>query len=213
MLLAAGLLACLAARVFLSVNWNYYHAPFVIGVLALVAALTASATVVSDATRARLARPLEAATLLLYGVALASMIATLVHVGPRLVALNRTGSMVVPGQLAEVPVFGYSAERAKIRAHAASCAIRGDGSRHLVIDDATLYAFDDLREPLHIIYVSDATMWGGDIPGKKTLDLLRGLEAPGIISRCAYFPTALVERARRAGDYCCVPASDFEQLR
>lgn len=206
MALVITLLACVFLHVFLSVNWNYYHVPLVVGCLGLVAALTVRTglLVVRSTTRHGLRRLLPVMALVLFTVASASMITTLAHIGPKLVALARSDGMLVPGQTSSVPIFGFRAERAKIRAHAASCSIRGDGAKHLVVDDATLFAFDDLHEPLHLIYVTDNNMWGGDIRGQKNVAFLRSLAVPGIITRCTYFPTALVGKARKEGDYCCV---------
>lgn len=205
--LGATLLACLAGHVFLAHHWNYYMSPLVVGVLGLIAVVAASATPRPD--HEALERLALLGGILLQATASAIMITTLAHVGPRLVALARLEGTVLPGQPAYVPALGYDAERPKIRAHAARCSIRGDGARRLVVDDATLFAFEDLREPLHLIYVTDAAMWGYDVPGQKDIALLRRLGASGIISRCSYFPTALEERAKRQDGYCCVSAEDL----
>jgi hypothetical protein len=137
------------------------------------------------------------------------MAATWSYLGPRLVGFARREGTVLPGQPASVPAFGYAEERAKIRAHAARCGIDGDGARHLVVDDATLFAFEDLREPMHLVYVSDATMWGPDLDGNRDAAFFRAMRSPGVITRCAYFPTKLVAKARTADGYCCVGAADL----
>ena len=141
--------------------------------------------------------------------ALASLVMTAAHFGPKLVALARRPGTIFPDRPATVPALHGAAERAKIRAHAATCGIGGDRARRLVIDDTTLFAFDDLHEPIHVIYVTDAAMWGFDFPGAKDVALLQRLGATGLITRCMYLPTALAAKAHRAGDYCCVAADEI----
>ena len=205
--LAAALLVGLGGHVFLAHHWNFYMTPLVVCVLALVAAMSASTLRLPD--RALFRAIPKASAAVLQVAALAVMVTTLAHVGPHLVRVARLEGTVLPGQPAYVPALGFSAERPKIRAHAARCGIEGDGARRLVVDDATIFAFEDLREPLHLIYVTDAAMWGHDMPGEKNVALLRELGARGIISRCSYFPTALEPKAKRDDGYCCVGADDL----
>ncbi len=204
--LAVTLLVCVIGHVFFSHHWNYYMSPLVICLLALVAAMASSslpARVRADGW------PLLVGQIVFQATALAIMVTTLGHVGPKLIALSRHEGTVLPGQPAYVPALGFDRERPKIREHAARCGIDGDHARRLVIDDATYFAFEDLHEPLHLIYVTDAAMWGYDMPGEKNVKLLRELGASGIISRCGYFPTALEQKAKRQDGYCCVSPDDL----
>jgi len=205
--LAAMLLVCVGGHIFFAHHWNFYMSPLVICVLALVAVLASAAQPANVRESPRL--PLVAFGIVLQVTALSVMVTTIGHVGPKLLALSRIEGTVLPGQPAYVPALGFGHERPKIREHAARCGISGDGSRRLVIDDATYFAFDDLHEPLHLIYVTDASMWGYDMPGEKDLQLLRDLRASGIISRCSYFPTLLEKKAKRQDGYCCVGADDL----
>ncbi|MBX3204658.1 MAG: hypothetical protein KF764_06285 [Labilithrix sp.] len=209
--LAATLLVCLLGHLILARHWAFYMTPFAVGVVALVAFVAAAGVggALSREDKARVARLVLIGSLVFQAAALISMAMTLAHVGPRLFALQRVEGTLLPGQPAHVPAFGFAKERTKIREHAARCGISGDGARRLVVDDATYFAFDDLREPVHLIYVSDATMWGVDIPGEKNVALFRELGVSGIISRCSYFPTALEHKATRAGGYCCVSADEL----
>jgi hypothetical protein len=203
--LSMTLLAGTFAQSAFSNYWAFYNEPFVLGTVAL-AAVVAPPLFERSGDRLFLG-----AALVVHVFALVSVGTTFAHVAPRLVALWREGrGMAVPERPGWVPALGFAPESAKIRALASTCEIPPKGARRLVIDDATLFAFDDLREPLHLFYVSDANMWGGDILGGKNVTFLRDLGAPGIISRCPYFPTALAARARKADGYCCVSRADLE---
>ncbi len=204
--LAVTLLACIGGHVWFAHHWNYYMSPLVICLLALTSVL-ASLALPRPSRRSR--RVVLLGAIVLHAMALGVMVTTLVHVGPKLVALAKLEGTVLPGQPAYVPALGFGKERTKIREHAARCGIEGDGARRLVVDDATLFAFDDLHEPLHIIYVTDAGMWGHDMPGEKNLAFLRELGPSGIISRCGFFPTSLESKAKREGGYCCVSADEL----
>ncbi len=213
-LLGGAMLVCLVGHVFFMSHWAFYNSPFPLGQLALLA--TMGASVVVPWARARFSLPVAAVWAGRAAVAafvLASTLnlaALLTRLAPTVVrAASREGT-ALPGQAASVPPLHYARERVKIRAHAARCGIRGDGATHLVVDDATFYAFDDLTRPLHLIYVSDATMWGLDMPGAKNVAFLRSMSTPGIISRCTFFPTALAARALRSDDYCCVGRDALE---
>jgi hypothetical protein len=210
--LALALLITVFAVLVMTKIWAFYSSPLVVATLAFALAL--AAFVAPLAAPVRLRRRLRpyalAGACILHIVILANLATTLLYIGPRLVRYASREGTVVPGQPASVPAFGFEKERAKIRDRAAACGIRGDGASRLVVDDATVFAFDDLKEPLHLIYVSDDTLWGVDLTGNQDLVFLRKLGTPGIVSRCAYFPTRLVAKAKRAGDYCCVGARELD---
>ena len=83
--------------------------------------------------------------------------------------------------------------------------------RHLIVDDATVFAFDGLTQPYHLLYVSDATVWGSDRRGKANAKLLRDLGASGLIARCTWYPPALVPYTQWGDGYCCVSGADIER--
>jgi hypothetical protein len=105
-----------------------------------------------------------------------------------------------------VPIFGYAKEATKIRELGRECGIEGDGQTHLVIDDATLYAYARLRQPINLLYISDAVYLGDDLKGEKVIDLLRRLGSPGVVARCTYMASALWRRSHMRDGYCCVSA-------
>jgi hypothetical protein len=209
--LSFALFAVAVGHVLIAVNWNFYSSPFVISSFAIAGWLAAYGARIVLPVRARLwlRRPARVAMGLSFAVVVVGVTATLAYVGPRLVAAARLEGGIVPNLPASDPVFGFPREREKIRAHAARCGLEADGAKRLVIDDESYFAFENLKEPVHLIYVSDAAMWGPDLTGKRMPAFLRKLESPGIISRCAFFPTALVSKARKQDGYCCVGSADL----
>lgn len=102
-----------------------------------------------------------------------------------------------------VPAFGFSDQRTKIREFAAGCSIHGDGARRLVVDDLTYFAFDNLREPLHLVYFYEGG-FGVDVKGEPTIRMLERLEVEGIVAQCTFMPAMLMKQARKEGNLCCV---------
>jgi hypothetical protein len=129
---------------------------------------------------------------------------------PRLLARAGRPGTLLPDQPASVPPLHYDGEREAIRTHAARCGIAGDGATQLVVDDATLFAFERLYRPVQLIYVTDTSMWGTFMPGEKNVAFLRGLGVSGMITRCEFLPTALAPRMQRDGrGYCCLGPDAF----
>lgn len=207
-LFAATLLVCLGGHLFFTKHWPFYNTGFAIPQLALVATLGAAALAPTSPVLRRVGARIAP---LFLAASLLSSVVTLAHLGPRLLARassDRVGTLL-PDQPASVPPLHYAREREAIRAHAARCGIQGDGATKLVVDDATFFAFEDLHRPVHLVYVSDATMWGVDMPGEKNAAFLRRLGVSGMVTRCANLPTALAPKMHRdALGYCCLGAAD-----
>ena len=206
-LLGGTLVIGIAANAFFYKTYPFYNAGLLLPALSLVAALAIGA---SD--RPLLPRVVGRLGLLaLLGLGVANLGALLHEFGPKLVAARANVGPTVPDQPAALPIFGYEVERPKIRALASACGIEGDGATHLVIDDYTLHAFQHLRQPLDLIYVTDAIPWLGlTLAGDKLPALLRRLESPGIIGRCTYFPKTLRAKALVSEAYCCVGKSALD---
>lgn len=207
------LLVGLVAHLAFAKHWPFYHSPFLVAVTSLLVAVLGSVLLgpIRVETRdspgfRRVLRHVVTAVVVLAAVSAAG---TLLHLGPRLVHAAAHVGTALPDQPTSTPAFAYGGERAKIRAHAETCGIRGDGATHLVVDDATLFAFEDLRRPYHLFYVSDRGVWAGDRKGEANVAFLRDIGATGIIARCGFFPTALAAKAKTAGDYCCVGPEDL----
>jgi hypothetical protein len=94
-------------------------------------------------------------------------------------------------------------QRDIIRQFSKQCGLSGDGARRLVVDDLTYFAFDELREPLHLVYFYELA-YGVDIKGEATIRMLEELGVPGIVAQCAYMPSLLLPRAHKDGNLCCV---------
>jgi hypothetical protein len=206
-LLASTIVIGVIGNLATKISWPFYASGMVIGALALAAALAASIVPFSLEARLRLRtrRFVQVGAPTAHVVAIVSMIAAALAFAPGIIGLARRDGTLYPEMPAWVPAYGFSKERPTIRAHAERCGIAGDGAKHLVVDDATFFAFDDMHEPLHLIYVTDTTMWGNDRKGARDIVFLSEMEAPGIVTRCAYLPSLLENEMKRAGDYCCTP--------
>jgi hypothetical protein len=147
------------------------------------------------------------ASLLVVGCA--SLIGLLVQLGPGLLANGSRRGAVAEEYPRSVPIFGYEDDKSKIRALGRECGITGDGATRLVVDDATYYAYEHLRQPINLLYITDAGYWGDDFQGEKVIDLLRRLRSSGVITRCMMIASAMKTRARVRDGYCCVGADTF----
>jgi hypothetical protein len=60
------------------------------------------------------------------------------------------------------------------------------------------------KQPIHVLYVSEVG-YGGDLKNGKLLPFLKGLNSPGLITRCEWVPYPFRE-AQEKDDrgYCCV---------
>ncbi|HSO36936.1 MAG TPA: hypothetical protein VLT33_30640 [Labilithrix sp.] len=205
--LGGALVIGIAANAFFYKAYPFYNCGLLMPALSLVAALAIAAR-----DRPLLPRVIgQLGVLALLALGLANLGALLHEFGPKLVEARTKVGPTVADQPAALPIFGYELEKTKIRALASACGIEGDGATHLVIDDYTLHAFAHLRQPLDLIYVTDAIPWLGlTLAGDKLPALLRRLESPGIIGRCTYFPKTLRGKATVSEAYCCVGKSAFD---
>jgi hypothetical protein len=205
--LGGALVVGLGAHAFFYKSLPFYNCTLLISALSLVAALAVSVDqrpIVPRALR-------QTALFALLVVASQNLVALIGHFGPTLRANARLPGPTVPDQPWAIPIFGFDEERTKIRELARSCAIAGDGDARLVIDDYTMHAFEHLREPINLFYVTDVfSLLGKPYRGEKVRPFLRSLGSPGIIGRCSLFPKALKSAAQVSGEYCCVGKDAFE---
>lgn len=205
--LGASLALSVAANAFMLNDYAFYNSQLMLPAMALVVALvgwTRRGSIVP-----RPLAPIGLVVLLTIGGA--NFVAFLCYHGPVLVENATKPGAEVPGQALAIPIFGFGAEKAKIRALASRCGFNGDGSTHLVIDEMTYYAFHDLAQPINLMSISDAVNYSGQaLPGEKVVSLLRRMQSPGVIGRCNLFPTALHPRALSGGSYCCVGKAALE---
>lgn len=205
-LMAATLVVAVVGNGFFYNQFAFYNCELTVPCMVLAVILAGAAPRPSTRRHAGLSLAGRALALALAG---ASLITLLVHLTPALLRSARTVGTVSAESPYSVPIFGYAAEREKIRALSSECGIHGDGATRLVSDDATYFAFEDQHQPVNLLYISDAVLWGTDLKGEAIRPFLKRLRSPGIIARCTYFPTALRAEAKTHHGYCCVPATAF----
>jgi hypothetical protein len=137
-----------------------------------------------------------------------NLCALMVNVAPRLIeqSISRTSS--IQGQWLSVTPFNFDEQKSTILALADQCGIKGDGASRLVVDHVTYYAFDHLRQPLHVLYISEDG-FGGDIKGREIVSFLNEMGSPGIIARCSYIPPVLRNVVKDMRGYCCIGETLF----
>ena len=187
-------------------TWNFYGGILVIGILILLIALSLGGIPWSKHWR----KAGTGVLISLCGVFLLSALVLVTSVIPRLMNGEEARDFGVPGQPLSVPTFTYPAQREKIRRFASSCGLEGDSARRLVVDDLTYFAFDGLREPMHLVYISESGM-GPDIKGGDLIAFLNRMASPGVIAQCTFLPPAVRQYALEDGNLCCANLSNVRQ--
>jgi hypothetical protein len=180
--------------------WNFYSGALIVGLELLILLLFFTLPQISYRDKKLISVWLYFPVILIF---LASSFFLMGSVGVRLISLVGDAEVGIPDQPLSVPVFGFSSKREKIRNFAQSCGISGDGVRRLVIDDLTYFAFDNLKEPIHLVYLFEGG-FGVDIKGELTRKLLVDLNAYGIIAQCTFMPSIFKEEVRSDGSLCCL---------
>lgn len=134
---------------------------------------------------------------------LASFCTLFFSVVPSLILTNYADQSFLIGQPLSVATFNFPSQRLRVRALANQCGIQGDGASRLIVDDLTYFAFDQLRQPLHMVYLYEGG-FGADISGNKIKPFLAKMANEGIIAQCTYLPEMYKASAIRDGNYCCV---------
>lgn len=180
-------------------TWNFYGGILVFGILGVLITLSVGGIPWSKPWSKVGAGVLASVC----AVFLSSAAVLASSVMPRLVTDGEARNLGVPGQPLSVPTFTYPAQREKIRRFASSCGLEGDGARRLVVDDLTYFAFDGLREPMHLVYISESGM-GPDIKGGDLVGFLNRMASPGVIAQCTFLPPAVRQYALEDRNLCCV---------
>ena len=179
--------------------WNFYGGALVLGLSILLIVLGVVQAQWMD--RAFLAcRWLRSAFCL---VSLVSAVVLAVQVVPGLFKAMGSGHIGLKDQPLSVPAYGFSERRERIRKFADECSLSGDGAHRLVVDDLTYFAFNNLREPLHLVYFYEDG-FGSDVKGEATIRMLERLGVEGIVAQCTFMPSLLLKQARKDGNLCCV---------
>ncbi|MNL33761.1 hypothetical protein D3C87_1556890 [compost metagenome] len=148
--------------------------------------------------------PTLAAYSLLLLLSMASMVALLALVTPGITRNSSFAQSSLPGQPLSIPVLGTQLHLDSISKLGASCGIPAESAENVVVDHMTYFAFLRDKKPIHVLYVSEFG-YGGDLSNGKLLPFLKGLNSPGLITRCEWVPSEF-RQAQEKDDmgYCCV---------
>lgn len=180
-------------------SWHFYTGVLLVGIFLLLVALSLPAIPWSGRSK-------KIGKCIISGLAtvfLLSALTLFISFAARFYGKSSEHQIGVSGQPLSVPTFSFFTQRDLIRSFSQSCGITGDRSKRLVVDDLTYFAFDALREPIHLVYVSDSGM-GADIKGAELIDFLNKLGSPGIVAQCTFMPEAVRKIAREEGNLCCI---------
>ncbi|MDO8448281.1 MAG: hypothetical protein Q7T10_05695 [Rhodoferax sp.] len=199
-LLLGAIWVSLIAHLAIYINWNFYASVLPLGVLALLICLC-----LVDIPWSKNWRFFGVSIVIaLSGVFLLSAFVLFSSLTPRLInLLAESNELGVPGQSLSVPTFRYPLQRERIRQFASLCGLKGDGATRLVVDDLTYLAFERLREPMHLAYISEKGM-GQDIKGTELIRFLNSKGSSGIIAKCTLLPDAVRPYALEYENLCCV---------
>ena len=139
----------------------------------------------------------------LLAIFMTSSMVLILTVVPRLIGAIHTQGDGLRGQSLSVPTFDFQVNRDRVRSLAKACNLQGDGAKRLVVDDMTYFAFDNLSEPLHLVYLSELGM-GSDIKNSDIKEFLSRMGSDGVIAQCTFLPPALKDISVHDGNICCV---------
>lgn len=141
---------------------------------------------------------------LLLLLSIASMVTSLALVTPSITRNSSSAQSSLPGQPLSIPVFGVQSHLDSIRKLGASCDLPLKSTESVVVDHMTYFAFVQDKKPIHVLYVTEFG-YGGDLTNGRLLPFLKGLNSPGLITRCEWVPNEF-RQAQQKGEmgYCCV---------
>lgn len=184
-------------------SWNFYGGALVIPLAVLLLALSYVEFNLSSKRLLGSNKLLVA----LFVIFLTSSMVLVLTVVPRLVEAIHTNGDGLRGQSLSVPTFDFQVNRDRVRSLAKACNLQGDGARRLVVDDMTYFAFDNMTEPLHLVYLSELGM-GSDIKNSEIKEFLSRMGSDGVIAQCTFLPPALKDISLHDGNICCVRLED-----
>ncbi len=198
--LAMGLSIGLIANAFLYNTWQFYGPQQVIAIVTLIALLTFS-DVNFPLSILKVVRGLG---VLLMATALASLVVLNYKLVPDLYRNSTSQLYPPPNQPLSVPHIDQEQNLEIIRALAKQCGLPASGTKNLVVDQMTYFAFSNLRQPIQNIYVTEHG-FGGDLANGKLVPFLTNLGSPGSISSCSYMSSQFKSlRVAESNGYCCV---------
>lgn len=145
-----------------------------------------------------------AAYSLLLILAMASLVTLSALVTPGIVGNAAFTQSSLPGQPLSIPVLGVQPHLDSIKKLGTSCNIPTQSAENVVVDHMTYFAYLRDKQPIHVLYVSEIG-YGGDLSNGKLLPFLKGLNSPGLITRCEWVPYPFREvQEKDDKGYCCV---------
>ena len=198
-MLLAALWVGVAAHLAIYKVWNFYGGALVLGLSVLLIVISAVLAQWTD-LKCLVCEKIYIGFCLVF---LVSACVLAVRVLPELFRVIGSEPIGQKNQPLSVPAFGFSEQREKIRKFAGECSLHADGAHRLVVDDLTYFAFDNLREPLHVVYFYEGA-FGADVKGVATIRMLERLNVHGIVAQCTFMPPLLMKQARKDGNLCCV---------
>lgn len=198
--LAMGLSLGLIANAFLYNAWHFYGAQQVIPIVLLIGLL-----VLSDITLpSSVLTVIRCLAVLLMSTALVSLMILNSKMVPELYRSASYEMSPPPNQPLSVPHLNQEQHFETIRALAKQCGLPASGVKNLLVDHMTYFAFSNLRQPIHIAYVTEYA-YGGDLINGKLVPFLKGLGSPGAIGSCAYMSPQFRHLPQtEMNGYCCV---------
>ncbi|WP_241801731.1 hypothetical protein [Pseudomonas corrugata] len=154
-------------------------------------------------------KPVLFAYSLLLVLSVVSMTTLLTLVTPAVVRNSSSTQSSLPGQPLSIPVLGVRDHLDSIRRLGQSCGIPARSAENVVVDHMTYFAFLNDKKPIHVLYVSEYG-YGGDLSNGRLLPFLKGLNSPGLITRCEWVPLQFRPMQKMGEmDYCCVNFGDI----
>ena len=148
--------------------------------------------------------PTRVAYLLLLLLSIMSMGTLLAFVTPSIIRNASLAQSSLPGQPLSIPVLGIQLHLDSISKLGGTCGVPAESAENVVVDHMTYFAFLQDKKPIHVLYVSEIG-YGGDLTNGRLLPFLKGLNSPGLVTRCEWVPYEF-RQAQEKGDmgYCCV---------
>lgn len=192
------------ATAFLVKNWNFYGAvvPIATSLLNLIILKKSFRSLVGKLAIVDWGLRLMSFVVLI--VSFSSLLFIIFHYTNNLLYRTLSKFPVMDDQELSIPAVGSETYIRGIRDLGESCGIKTMDQSNLVVDTMSYFAYQNVRHPLHILYIGE-NGFGGDIQGSRLIEFIANRGSPGIIAQCKWLPEAIRYSALR-GDfgYCCI---------
>ncbi|MCE3046338.1 hypothetical protein [Legionella sp. 16cNR16C] len=131
---------------------------------------------------------------------------------PVLILNSKSTTADISGQYLSIPVFGASQHIKTLNELAKECKLPSENVKNLVVDHMTYFAFKNVPNPIHVLYVSES-VYGQDLTNGRLKPFLSKIDSPGLIIRCSYLPPQLGELPRsEKNGYCCINLQQLSKV-